>query len=61
MKARGAKITKSCLSCGQQFIARLADNNRGWARYCGKTCKAKHQAASLRDQKAKALNEHHQG
>lgn len=41
---RGAKVRKSCECCGGSFEARLADHKRGWARYCGKSCKARHQA-----------------
>ena len=26
--------------CGKQFNARVADRNRGWARFCSKSCKA---------------------
>ena len=27
-------------SCRKQFTARVADRNRGWARFCSKSCKA---------------------
>ena len=30
----------SCDCCGRTFVARTADRERGWARYCSKTCKA---------------------
>ena len=29
--------------CGKDFTARTADRNRGWARFCSKSCKAKEQ------------------
>lgn len=40
--ARG-KATYICLNCKDRFTARTADRKRGWARYCSKSCKAKHQ------------------
>jgi predicted Zn-dependent protease len=30
--------------CHKQFHARTADVDRGWAKFCSKKCKAKHQA-----------------
>lgn len=33
----------SCDCCKKQFEARPADRKRGWARFCSKSCKAKHQ------------------
>lgn len=35
-----AKQTYHCANCGAPFIARTADRKRGWARFCGKSCKA---------------------
>lgn len=29
--------------CGKNFTARTADRNRGWAKFCSKSCKAKEQ------------------
>lgn len=29
-----------CACCGDPFVARVADRNRGWARFCSKSCKA---------------------
>ena len=29
--------------CGKLFTARVADRNRGWARFCSKSCKATEQ------------------
>lgn len=40
MKPRGKKIERKCACCGEAFIARVADVNRGWARFCSKSCKA---------------------
>ena len=37
--------TYKCLSCGGTFTARTADRERGWARYCSKSCKAIKQEA----------------
>ena len=34
------KKTYKCSSCGKDFQARAADRNRGWARFCSKSCKA---------------------
>lgn len=33
----------NCSFCGKKFTARVADRNRGWARFCSKSCKAKKQ------------------
>lgn len=35
--------TVACACCEKDFIARIADRNRGWARFCSKSCKAKYQ------------------
>lgn len=32
--------TYRCKTCGGPFEARVADRNRGWARFCSKSCKA---------------------
>ncbi len=37
------KAQYKCASCGDLFTARVADRKRGWARFCGKSCKAKKQ------------------
>jgi hypothetical protein len=37
------KIEVSCEYCKKQFTARVADRNRGWARFCSKSCKARQQ------------------
>lgn len=36
-------IEKKCKNCKTVFSARAADHNRGWALFCSKSCKAKHQ------------------
>lgn len=36
----GAKATYKCQCCKSDFTARVADRNRGWARFCSKHCKA---------------------
>lgn len=33
-------VKRNCKTCGCEFEARQADINRGWARYCSKSCKA---------------------
>ena len=35
--------TYNCKNCTEPFEAREADRRRGWARFCSKSCKAKHQ------------------
>lgn len=37
---RGATVTVNCKCCGEAFVARVADRNRGWAKFCSKSCKA---------------------
>jgi uncharacterized Zn-finger protein len=37
-------IKVKCEYCGKEFTARIADRQRGWARFCSKQCKAKKQA-----------------
>lgn len=32
--------TVNCKCCGNRFEARTADVNRGWGRFCSKSCKA---------------------
>lgn len=29
-----------CKRCGDPFMARVADRNRGWGKFCSKSCKA---------------------
>ena len=41
--SRGAKVIVACKECGEDFEARVADRNRGWAKFCSKRCKAIHQ------------------
>lgn len=38
-----ANPNKRCEWCNQSFKAKPADIKRGWARFCSKSCKAKHQ------------------
>ena len=40
---RGVKVTCSCEWCRGLFIARVADRQRGWAKFCSKRCKAMQQ------------------
>lgn len=36
-------IDKKCANCKKDITVRLADHNRGWGKFCNKSCKAKHQ------------------
>ncbi|WGH49787.1 hypothetical protein [Alishewanella phage vB_AspM_Slickus01] len=38
---RGALKQVNCKCCNKPFSARVADLNRGWGRFCSKSCKAK--------------------
>ena len=42
-ETRGAKVIVKCKCCKEEFSARVADRNRGWAKFCSKSCKAKEQ------------------
>lgn len=33
----------NCQNCRTEFIVRQADLNRGWGKFCSKSCKAKSQ------------------
>lgn len=37
-------VDRKCASCGGAFQARKADVDRGWARFCSKSCKARKQS-----------------
>jgi len=39
--SRGKKIKKKCKNCDKIFYPRVADVNRGWGKFCSKSCKAK--------------------
>lgn len=43
MASRGKTVECKCKCCRKTFTARVADRQRGWAKYCSKSCKAKHQ------------------
>ena len=36
-------IERKCQNCKTTFMARQADVDRGWAKFCSKSCKAKKQ------------------
>lgn len=40
MQARGEKVEVKCGRCKKPFMARIADRNRGWGKFCSKSCKA---------------------
>ncbi len=37
---RGAKVERKCQSCRLTFFPRKADVDRGWGKFCSKSCKA---------------------
>jgi hypothetical protein len=47
MNLRGKLAEYKCKNCPKVFIARVADRNRGWARFCSKSCKAIQQTKLL--------------
>lgn len=40
-RVRGARVTRACDSCKQQYQARVADVKRGWGLTCSKACASK--------------------
>lgn len=36
-------VQVNCKQCNKEFNARTADRNRGWAKFCSMSCKAKEQ------------------
>ncbi len=40
----GVKVDVNCKNCGKHFEARKADVQRGWGKFCSKSCKASKQA-----------------
>lgn len=53
---KGGLDEYKCKCCGHKFIARVADRNRGWARFCDKSC-----AAKFKDKKTGGVNREHYG
>lgn len=43
------KVEVNCLRCDKPFSARQVDINRGWGKFCSKSCKAKRQTAKQYD------------
>ena len=43
-------VTKDCEKCGKTMQARQADINRGWGKFCSKSCKAKKQTKKANKQ-----------
>lgn len=41
------KVQIKCAQCTKTFTARQADRNRGWAKFCSKSCKAKKQVKTI--------------
>lgn len=41
--ADASKVWVKCKCCKIDFQARIADRNRGWGKFCNKSCKAKEQ------------------
>jgi len=53
------KQVYKCRSCGEDFLARVADRKRGWATFCSKSCKAVEQEGrthQYRDYKERVEN-----
>ena len=46
---RGKTIQKKCATCGDTMTVRLADHERGWGKFCSKSCKAKKQGPRMYD------------
>lgn len=44
MRGKTKKVV--CKQCGNTFVARVADINRGWGVFCSKSCKAKYQSTT---------------
>lgn len=42
----GKTVTATCEGCGEPFEARARDRERGWARFCGKSCAMKGRVAA---------------
>lgn len=40
MVSRAKTVTVKCKRCKTEFEARVADRNRGWGKFCSKSCKA---------------------
>jgi len=38
---RGGKIKRICINCGSEFLSTKTDINKGWAKFCSKSCRAK--------------------
>lgn len=36
------------IKCAKEFVARQADINRGWGKYCCKSCKAMQQTRNIK-------------
>jgi len=46
---RGKTMQKKCATCCGEMTVRVADHNRGWWKYCSKSCKAKKQGPRMYD------------
>lgn len=46
-KPRGFRIDAKCAYCGKDFRPRFAEVQRGWGRFCSKSCKASDQNKRL--------------
>ena len=56
---RGRCDTYKCARCEKPFTARVADRERGWAKFCSKSCKAKKQEARTGQHKAYLAGREH--
>jgi hypothetical protein len=51
-------VDRSCKWCKKPFQARAADVNRGWAKFCSKSCKASEQEKRTGQHRAYQNGEH---
>ena len=58
---RGATVQVKCKCCGDTFTARVADRNRGWAKFCSKSCKAIRQMKTHGDTRLSCRIDDHDG
>lgn len=49
---RGKRTEKRCEYCNKKFYPRVADVNRGWGRFCSKSCKANNQWDEMEEEEA---------
>lgn len=50
--------TVKCAKCKKPFQARTADVNRGWGKFCSKSCRAQRQTTRRDDKFWRDMDEH---